>query len=148
MIPLPQMKRNGSMPEIKNILRVLSQYFPKCPVTSTSIRCQSSRKRHLIEFLREDATTQILLATSHLYLDIRCFPKFRYLLVIYSLDKCYLYKYCLSEERYFPLLDEFISEIIVFCVLDIEINKHFLCIANWCWRLTMCIHFINKRKIY
>lgn len=109
------------------------QYLNKVP----------ERQKKALEFLREDATTQILLATSHLYLDIRCFPKFRYLLVIYSLDKCYLYKYCLSEERYFPLLDEFISEIIVFCVLDIEISKQFLCIANWCWRLTICIHFIN-----
>lgn len=63
--------------------------------------------------------------------------------MIYFLDKCYFYKYCFFEERYFLLLDEFILEIIVFCVLDIEINKYFLCIVNWCWRLIICIYFIN-----
>lgn len=142
MIPFPQMKRNGSMPEIKKYIEGIIPIFSKMSCHQYLNKVPERQKKAL-EFLREDATTQILLATSHLYLDIRCFPKFRYLLVIYSLDKCYLYKYCLSEERYFPLLDEFISEIIVFCVLDIEISKHFLCIANWCWRLTMCIHFIN-----
>lgn len=63
--------------------------------------------------------------------------------MIQSLDKCYLYKYCLSEERYFPLLDEFISEIIVFCVLDIEINIFYVLligVGDWLCAFILSIY--------
>lgn len=80
-------------------------------------------------------------------IDIRCFPKFKYLLVICSLDNFYLYKYCLSEGRYFSISRWiYIRNNWFLCFR--QINKHFLCIANWCWRRNICIQFINIRKMY